>query len=559
MKVRFSPGGDLGHRLHRNFDRLESEQYAPRAADSERRGLFQDRDYEWPADTEGRGLLAWVLLERATGRSALHLPTALALFDEFANSAGYFGALAKPSLHDEQQLAGHGWLLRALCEIYADGGDPSIRARIETIVRELALPTAGAHAEYPIDPAARNRAVGGVIGEAAEVVGSWWVSTDIGCDFIFLDGLAHAATLLNLPALHELVEEVIARFLQVDLLAIEAQTHATLTGVRALLRWHHYTGRPDLLLEAIRRFGIYKTVGMSENSGNWNWFGRPTHTEPCAVVDSFMIACQLWELTDDALWLSDAHEIYYNGLGHAQRFNGGFGCDTVLGATDPHPAVLTVALDEAWWCCTMRGAEGLATANDFSARLRQGELAFPFFFSGLLDVDTTAGQQVWRCESAYPQEGRMSLTYESGPDEAVTLAFWAPAWADGATVKVRGELIDVTPDHDDFIRCTLIPGQGDTVEYEFGLAPRWAAPRNESTLPCSRRLMRGPIMFGAESAQGARLDVVPGSPLRWDAKSRSVIDLNSMTTLSPLTDMIDRSSYIDYARQALFSAPPLAV
>ncbi len=103
----------------------------------------------------------------------------------------------------------------------------------------------------------------------------------------------HAATLLNDPEVDALCEEILARNLQIDLVGIQAQTHATLTGIRGLLRWAVHKRRPSLVTEAAQRFRLYTDQGMSENYENWNWFGRPTHTEPCAVVDSLMVANEL--------------------------------------------------------------------------------------------------------------------------------------------------------------------------------------------------------------------------------------------------------------------------
>lgn len=555
MTLHIQPGGDLLRRQLRNFDRIESDRYHPARVDSMRNGLFQAPDYEWPGDTEGRTLLAWGLLQRATGRPARHLASAMDQFDAFTNSGGYFGNLADPDLHDEQQLAGHGWVLRALCELFVDTGDVETLVRIEAIVRDLALPTAGAHAEYPLEPAERDRSTGGVIGEPSKAIGSWLVSSDIGCDFIFLDGLAQAATLLHRPEIDNLVEEIIARFLDVDLLGIQAQTHATLTGIRALLRWHRHTGRPELLRAALDRFQLYSSVAMSESNANWNWFERPSHTEPCAIVDSFMIAGELWRITGDPAWLGDVHEIYYNGLGHAQRNNGGFGCDTVLGADAAEPTALRVELKEAWWCCTMRGAEGLAAATDVAAVEREGELTFPMFFSARIERVTPAGTHVWRAESDYPRRGGVTLHYESGPAEQVVLAFWVPDWAVDPSIRVGSAVVESVVDGDGFLRCVSSPQAGDVVEYQFDMSPRWAMPRNASTLPGARRAMRGPVLFGAELSASV---VSAGSPLEWDAGIGCLRDPATGVTLSPVTDMIDRVDYVGYSRTALFAPMPRA-
>jgi hypothetical protein len=527
---------------------VETERYQPTAARRGRAGLFQEPGYEWPGDTEGRTLLAWVLLKRMTGREPRYLDTALQLFDDFTNSDGYFGSLLDHALLDEQQLAGHGWVLRALCEHFDDTADERSLARITAIVESLALPTAGFHARYPIDPNDRNRSLGGIVGEPAETLDSWRVSSDIGCDFIFLDGLAQAATLLNSSATDELVDEIIARFLEVDVESIEAQTHATLTGVRALLRWHRHTGRPELLAAADERFRRYTSHAMSGNYANWNWFGRPSHTEPCAIVDSFLIACELWQITGDSDRLADAHRIYYNAICHAQRNHGGFGCDSVVGADESDPDGLRVVLDEAWWCCTMRGAEGLATAGAMSAVARMGELAFPLFFSTDVEHETAGGTHVWRSETEYPSVGRLVLTYDGGPVEPVTLAVWTPPWAEDVRLIVQGVPSDATPDDDGFVRCTLQPQPGDIVEFEFEM--RVLRSPHPIEPAASRRwcVMRGPLLFGTEHPDHV---VSAEAPLEWVGTAGVVREARNGAILRPLNDMIDRSDYLDYRRQIL--------
>ena len=46
---------------------------------------------------------------------------------------------------------------------------------------------------------------------------------------------------------------------------------------------------------------IYLRHGMSENYGCYNWLDRfDTWTEPCAIVDAYIVATQLWRLTGEA-------------------------------------------------------------------------------------------------------------------------------------------------------------------------------------------------------------------------------------------------------------------
>src|SRR5665647_120735 len=96
----------------------------------------------------------------------------------------------------------------------------------------LGFPTRRYHRDYPIDPESRKMETGGAAGTTQNTVGRWMLSSDIGCDFIFIDGIVQAYTLFPSKELKGLIEEMITRFLQMDLVAIAAQTHETLTALR---------------------------------------------------------------------------------------------------------------------------------------------------------------------------------------------------------------------------------------------------------------------------------------------------------------------------------------
>jgi hypothetical protein len=269
-------------------------------------------------------------------------------------------------------------------------------AQIRTIVRNLALPLRGKYAAYPIDPEMRTRAAapsnpGAVDGHLSGQHGDWVVSSDTGCAFIFLDGIANAWVVLKAanapeaPALKAVVDEAIARFAEVDLVAIKAQTHASLTATRGLLRIYAETGDAALLQAAQARYQLYRATAMTEHYANTNWFGRPdSWTEPCAIIDSFMVATQLWQHTGDAAYLEDAHLIWFNGVGRGMRANGGFGTDTCPGFGSPFVKVRSY---EAYFCCTMRGGEGHARAAQYLYFTRPGELTVPFFSDSQATVD----------------------------------------------------------------------------------------------------------------------------------------------------------------------------
>ena len=174
--------GDLQKRMYANLNRLEEAHYQPDA-------VFKTSEQNggWDGDTEGRTILALTLEAQAAHRTPKYLAEILARLPQKLNAGGYFGPVYPGGVFCEQQLASHGWVLRALCELYAWKGEARILALVRTIIHNLALPGAGYYARYPIQPEIR---VGGgsFSGTHQNQVGEWLLSSDTGCVFIFLDG-----------------------------------------------------------------------------------------------------------------------------------------------------------------------------------------------------------------------------------------------------------------------------------------------------------------------------------------------------------------------------------
>jgi hypothetical protein len=500
-------GGDLAHRAAQNFTRLQTPIYRPPQ-------LFNGANvHAWPGDFEGRALLALTLMSRATGHPPDDLAALVAEYPAHLNPQGYFGPPLDLHAINEQQLSGNGWYLRALCEYYDWRHDPQTLAQIQTIVRNLALPLRGSYATYPIDPALRTRtgATGGINGHIAGQQSNWAVSSDTGCAFIFLDGIAHAWVVLkaasdpSAPALKSLIDEAIARFLEADLVAMQAQTHASLTAIRALLRIYNQTsadGRPAAeLLQAVQaRFALYKSVAMTEHYANYNWFGRPeTWTEPCAILDSFMIATQLWQHTSDPVYLEDAHLIWANGVGRGLRGNGGFGTDLCAGYKTPF---LKVRSYEASFCCTLRGGEGHARAIQSLYATKPGELIIPFYSDSQATVDLGHRPITLKQTATYPYPGpvRIEVVSAPGTHTPITLRLFAPQWTAQHRLTLNGKPLTTTLTAG-FLTARLAPKTGDVLTFDFDLR---VVPRdtiNPKSIAGYYAFQAGPLILGYQAPE----------------------------------------------------------
>ena len=333
--------------IEKNYERLLSEEYSFEK-------LFRPSEYDWPGDWEGRALLAFLCHKEIHGGEVPHLHRFFNEIPKRTNEHLYFGKIFDGVTVDEQQLSGHNWYLRGLikyAEIY--GSDEAMKIAKST-VENLYLPALKWYSRYPLE---RDTADGDVSGSVTGTINGWRLSSDVGCAFMCVDGLAKYYAATKDKRVKEFLDSVIELFVSVDLCKYKLQTHTTLTCLRGILSLFVTTG-DDRYLDTVReKFAIYTEHGMTLTYENFNWFGREdTWTEPCAVVDSLILATELYRLTDEHEYLTLARRIWLSGLQFCQRENGGAGPNTCV---TKEQTVLKISMYEAPFCCTMRYAEGL--------------------------------------------------------------------------------------------------------------------------------------------------------------------------------------------------------
>lgn len=350
MNIKTIDPAELAQRIELNFKRLSEDGYY------QFKNIFSPATYTWYGDKEGRALLAFANHLEISGRVIECMPKLLNELQNRCNAAGYLGPILPTQIH-EQQLSGHSWLLRGLCEYYEIKRDAACLEHIRNIVENLYLPKSGRFSSYPIERGTEK--VGDVSGSDMATIGEWILSSDIGCAFMSIDGLSHAYCVTKDERIKALVDEMITVYLGIDKVKLFAQTHCTLTAARGMIRMYRESGDEKYLDGAKCIMDLYANRGgMTATYQNLNWWGRPdTWTEPCAIVDSFMVAGELYKLTGAEEYRVLAARIYHNGLSTAQRDNGGAGTDTVV--LDGENDVLHAQMYEAYFCCTMRLAEGL--------------------------------------------------------------------------------------------------------------------------------------------------------------------------------------------------------
>ncbi len=315
--------------------------------------VFAAEDARWPGDKEGRALLAFVSLASCGEEKIPCMELMMKKLPSFLNSKGYLGPVKDEFF--EQQLSGHSWLLRGLCEYYKKYNSTFALETAIRITQELYFPLKGKISAYPV--LRKDFSDGGVDGHTAQSCDGWLLSTDTCCAFMSIDGLSGVYEITRDERIKLLLDEMIDVFMRIDKRKIKAQTHCTLTAARGMVRMYEITSEDKYLQNAEDIFSLYVNFAMTYTYENYNWWGRPdTWTEPCAVVDSLMLSCELFKLTGDSSYRTLAARIYHNGFATLQRYNGGAGTQKIVCETRD---ILQISGFEAKQCCTMRLAEGL--------------------------------------------------------------------------------------------------------------------------------------------------------------------------------------------------------
>ena len=533
--------GEMKARALANFSRMERDKYLPQSL-----FITEEQSGGWPGDTEGRTILALTLLSQATHRAPQYLDEIMRIYPTKLNKSGYFGKNYSDTI-SEQQLSSHGWVLRALSEYYLWKKDPKTLEMIQQIIQNLALPTKGQHALYPIDPSKRTH-TGSYSGTHQKAVGKWILSTDIGCDYIFLDGLVQAYQLQKSPELKALIEEMIDRFLQVDLIAIKAQTHATLTALRALMRFYEMTGELKYLIETQKRFELYLHEGMTENYENYNWFGRPEWTETCAVIDSYMVAFSLWRFTGKTEYLDYAQRIYYNGICVEQRHNGGFGSQNCAGAKDEF---LNVKITDVHWCCTMRGGEGLSRAIENLFYVDKQAIYFPFFASAEVKIPFGDKQLVLEEITDFPYKPEVKLVVkENSLNFEPNLKFFVAPFFKNPKIYLNKKQLKFNTING-FATVKIALKKDDIIRFTFNMKVQKNNPVNNNTLKNYQVYNYGPLLLGTTDTNSYKLNenekFVQQSPLVFKSKTSKLV-------LKPIMHVMDSTVNKEskYCRKVLF-------
>lgn len=522
--------GELAVRTVRNYSRLEGQWYRPDE-------VFTADQHGWPGDWEGRIILALCLLTQCTHRPAAYLDEIVEKLPEHFNSRGYLGKELPEGCFDEQQMAGHSWLIRGLLEYYKMSGDKKIYDITWKIVEKLLLPAIGYYKKYPIENGDRQKQNTWILSKLQTKTKNHAESSDAGCAFIMLDGASAAYEVFQDERIKLLIDEMMERYCSMDFQSLHIQTHATLSALRGICRMYEITSNREYLNLVEKIFRLYKTEALSEAYGNYNWFGIPRWTESCAVIDSFILSMNLWKCTGKRKYLEDAHHIYYNAIAHGQRAEGGFGTDICTGAADASsPLILKPVTYDVYWCCNMRGGECMARAAEALFYTEKDQIYLPFYNSCEGRLVFADGEIVLEEKCEYPYEGSILLTIKKSTlSEKKRLCFFLPPWAKLKYLTVNGEEENIICE-EGFVKTDLKLREGDVIAFSFTQKLKMEKTRFKNSVKGYRMYSYGPMLLGCNVRE--ENEIVLPSKMKFRELGKGVFQgKGSEYILSPLCDV----------------------
>ena len=490
-------------------------------------------DHAFPGDTIGRYILSTTLLCQALHEEEPEtLKHVMAAIPGMLNEEGYLGWVLPKDRADETGLANLGWA-NGLTEYYLWKRDRRALEMNRNLFARVVLPVKEAYYYY-YSPEKNDGKI------------KWVHCTgDTAQGFAIIDVCSRGYALFPSAELKQETDELIRLYARLDRVKIKAQIHATLYLTRGMLRWYETQGDPKHLELAKAIYDQYRSLAMTENYENYNWFGRPEWTEGCAIVDSLTVVQRLFRMTGDPRYLADMQLILYNAL-LANQKGGDFGTNTCVGPNrqlflKDGPAPI------APWCCSVWGGKGLARTIQSTYFLAGPALVVANFVNSTVTARLAGGELRLRQTSNYPYEGDVTFEILSAPGATAAkepeLRVFIPPWvlADSIELTVAGTSAKAEV-RDSFLPIRRAFAAGDIVRLRFRQKAGPADLLDPKRTPGYHRYMHGPLVLGADSREEKTLPLAePLEPLGNGSYKAGGV------TLVPLCDLANRR---DDARRA---------
>ena len=412
--------GETAKRLARAYERLDSPPLNdPVFVLSDVSFELTRRFTEYSGDISGRMLSALETADPVLDRQAKIIPDLLAGFAKYQKPDGHFGADQDLDKQVNQQrdmpiLWGNGRLMFALARHCLSHPDPEALK----MARRLGDYICSTRKYYGKEENFRN-------------VGGFYASGFTTCYPSMVDGLVALAEASG-DTRYADEARFIAKLSLLDDAFAKHHSHGRLTTYRGMLELDHLAGTRDFV-EKVRGYCAKIAAELELPTGGvTELFDRDYRLdEGCTEADWLWVNLLLWRATGEAAFLDAADHTLRNHILAAQFPNGGFGHRTLRDMKDGGKTWYGGGFEpvgtEAYWCCSMHGAQALAEAGRYGV-VTQGD---KIIVSWLAEVaaDVRIGDRTVHVVTERTGPCTWQVRVESSKPGDVTFRLRVPGWA----------------------------------------------------------------------------------------------------------------------------------
>ncbi|MDX3925756.1 MAG: glycoside hydrolase family 127 protein [Shinella sp.] len=289
----------------------------------------------------------------------------------------------------------------------------------------------------------------------------------------------------------------------------------------------------DILWDDLVTKQMYITGGIgpaASNEGFTDYYDLPNDTayaETCASVGLVFWANRMLGRGPDRRYADIMEQALYNGALPGLSMDGKtFFYDNPLESTGKH---------HRWkWhhcpCCPPNIARLVTSIGSYMYAVADDEIAVHLYGESKLKAELAGGPTVMLKQATnYPWEGAITFTAGLAKPARFALSLRIPAWADGATLSVNGEMLDLsTVTTDGYARIDREWKDGDRMALYLPLAlrPQYASPKVRQDVG-RVALMRGPLVYCVEETDnGGDLNAIVVPADLPQAETAVLADLN---------------------------------
>ncbi|MCA1407642.1 glycoside hydrolase family 127 protein [Ensifer sp. IC3342] len=306
---------------------------------------------------------------------------------------------------------------------------------------------------------------------------------------------------------------------------------------------------------------MYVTGGLgpaASNEGFTDYYDLPNesaYAETCASVGLVFWASRMLGRGPNRRYADIMEQALYNGAMAGLSLDGKtFFYENPLESAGKH---------HRWvWhhcpCCPPNISRLLASIGSYMYAVAEDEIAVHLYGESKGHFEIGGKKVELAQKTRYPWEGAIRFDVTTQDPVRFALSLRIPEWAEGATLKLNGENVDLSEvTIDGYARIEREWRSGDRVELDIPLTPRalWANPQvRQDTGRVA--LMRGPLVYCAEATDnGAGLNgIVIGSDVS-KAKTAEIAELQGAVALDiPVT----RDDADDWGPTLYRTTPPKA-